>query len=101
MKKLSRQFDLTKEVAAALRLLPQKAHRQIVLRILDLAENPEPQDSRPLRGKTARMARLRRIDEGEYRIVYRYDDSLVEVLIVGHRNDGKVYQNLEKHTFSR
>ncbi len=47
------------------------------------------------------MARLRRIDEGEYRIVYRYDDSLVEVLIVGHRNDGKVYQNLEKHTFSR
>ncbi len=37
-------------------------------------------------------------DEGEYRIVYRFDvdADLVEVILVGKRNDDEVYKQLKR-----
>jgi mRNA interferase RelE/StbE len=39
-----------------------------------------------------------RVDSGEYRIVYRFhvNEDLVEVILVGKRNDDDVYKKLER-----
>jgi mRNA interferase RelE/StbE len=39
-----------------------------------------------------------RVDSGEYRIVYRFDTNLdlVEVILVGKRNDDEVYKQLKR-----
>lgn len=39
-----------------------------------------------------------RVDSGEYRIVYRFNanEDLVEVILVGKRNDDDVYKRLER-----
>jgi mRNA interferase RelE/StbE len=33
---------------------------------------------------------------GEYRVVYRYDDESVYVVVCGKRNDDEVYRRLER-----
>ena len=96
MRKLKRLFDLTKKASDFLETLPAKQYRQVTQRIFELAESPEPQDSAPLKGPEVQKAGLRRIDAGEYRIIYRYSETVVEVFLVGNRNDGKIYQNLDK-----
>lgn len=99
MKKLRRTFDLTKEAQEFLSDLQPKQYKQVTSRVLDLANDPEPQDSEALNGPKAKQEKLRRIDVGEFRIIYRYDAVLVEIFIIGNRNDGKVYQNIEKKLF--
>lgn len=55
---------------------------------------PLPTDSKQLKG----YPNYYRVDSGEYRIVYRYkpEDDLVEVILVGKRNDDEVYKKLER-----
>lgn len=36
------------------------------------------------------------MDQGEYRIVYRFDDRSVSILVVGKRNDDEVYKKLAR-----
>lgn len=56
--------------------------------ILSLLNDPRPHDSRALKaGKT-----LRRVDSGEYRVVYRVEDDTLLVLVAGKRNDDAVYR---------
>jgi mRNA interferase RelE/StbE len=38
----------------------------------------------------------RRVDIGEYRVVYSVVDDVVEVLVVGKRNDDEVYKLWER-----
>lgn len=100
MKKLKRVFDITKEAFKNLNELGAKQYRQVVQRMLGLLENPEPHDSEALKGKTEKEQKLRRLDVGEFRIIYRHDPDVVEILVVGRRNDGKVYRNLGDKDFS-
>ena len=53
---------------------------------------PLPADSEQLSGYQG----LYRVDSGEYRIIYRYfpDRDLIEVILVGKRNDD-VYKRLK------
>lgn len=51
--------------------------------------NPLPNDSQPMKGATNGE---HRVDVGECRIVYRFDDALVEILIIGKRNDDEIYK---------
>lgn len=55
---------------------------------------PFPADSEQLSGYQG----LYRVDSGEYRIVYRYfpEQDLVEVILVGKRNDDDVYKRLKR-----
>jgi mRNA interferase RelE/StbE len=41
---------------------------------------------------------LIRKDSGEYRVVYRYDDTTVYIMLIGKRNDDEVYKQLERLT---
>jgi mRNA interferase RelE/StbE len=71
--------------------IPQKHARQILEKIEALRVNPEPGDSSPLRG-----APYRRADAGEYRIIYRFEDTTLFVVPVGKRNDDDVYRQLKR-----
>lgn len=83
-------LDLKPKAAKFIEKLPPKHKRQIKDYILDLQQNPLPQDVRPLTGFFPYM----RADVGEYRIIYKYEEeqNLVTVVLVGKRNDGEVYR---------
>jgi len=53
-----------------------------------------PADSK----KLAEYSDLYRVSIGKYRIVYRFlvDEDLVEVILVGKRNDDEVYKQLKR-----
>ena len=59
--------------------------------MLALLNNPEPHDSRLLKGSRSGN---RRVDVGEYRVVYRVEDERVLILVAGKRNDDEVYRQL-------
>lgn len=68
-----------------------KIARQLMLRILELADNPRPQDCKSI-GEGFR------VDSGEHRIYYEIDAAhqVVNVLLVGRRNDDEVYRRLKR-----
>ncbi|MEH1872785.1 type II toxin-antitoxin system RelE family toxin [Nostoc sp.] len=74
--------------------LQPKIAAQIAKKVLALNVEPKPADSEQLSGYQG----LYRVDSGEYRIVYRYfpDQDLVEVILVGKRNDDDVYKRLKR-----
>lgn len=83
---------LTKEAHDFIRGLEAKQFKQVLNKVLSLLVDPFPIDSNALKG----YAGIYRVDQGEYRIVYRFDDKTVSVLVVGKRNDGDVYRQLER-----
>lgn len=86
------EIILDRKVIKFIQTLPQKHQRQIKTYILNLQEEPKPHDSQILKDYEP----YRRGDCGEYRIVYRIDDSrTIYVLLVGKRNGGEVYQQLK------
>ncbi|MEH1961006.1 MAG: type II toxin-antitoxin system RelE/ParE family toxin [Nostoc sp.] len=74
--------------------LQPKIAAQIAKKVLALNVEPLPTDSKQLSG----YQDLYRVDSGEYRIVYRYfpDQDLIEVILVGKRNDDDVYKRLKR-----
>lgn len=74
--------------------LQPKIAAQIAKKALSLNINPLPTDSKQLKGYPGYY----RVDCGEYRIVYRFKpkEDLVEVILVGKRNDDDVYKKLER-----
>ena len=56
--------------------------------------DPRPADSKSLKGYPG----FYRVDSGEYRIIYRFvpEDDLVEIILVGKRNDDEVYKQFEQ-----
>jgi mRNA interferase RelE/StbE len=86
-----RALTLTKSVLKELDQLPAKQYRQVVGAILDLLVDPKPHYSRQLRGSP-----YLRIAVGEYRVVYRYTDDLVALVVCGKRNDDEVYAMLNR-----
>ncbi len=71
-----------------------KIAAQIAKKVLALNVDPLPGDSEHLSGYQGYY----RVDRGEYRIVYRFspDEDLVEVILVGKRNDDDVYKRLKR-----
>jgi mRNA interferase RelE/StbE len=88
------RLDGVEAVLDFIRGLQPKVAGQVARRVLALAVTPQPPDSEALSGYVG----LRRVDVGEYRVVYRFDESidLVEVILVGKRNDGEVYKRLRR-----
>jgi mRNA interferase RelE/StbE len=88
------KLDGLKSVLDCLAGLQPKHAGQIARKILALGENPTPADSERLKGYTD----LRRIDIGEYRIVYSYDEKndIAEIILVGKRNDDEIYRRLRR-----
>lgn len=85
------KLDMTNEAIAFLNILPGKQFKQIVSMVFDLLKNPFPQDSRVLNGYP-----YRRVDFGEYRVVYQVNDESLQILVIGKRNDDEVYKKLAR-----
>jgi len=83
-------FDLKPKAKKFIVLLPPKHKRQIKDRILLLQDSPIPHDAKKLLG----YENYNRIDIGEYRIIYRYEDKkkLITIVLIGKRNDGEIYR---------
>lgn len=86
------KIDITKAAGKFIKKLPPKQYRQVVGTILSLRENSTPHDSKQLVG----YPKYRRVDIGEYRIVYRFDADTVYIAIVGKRNDDEVYKRFKQ-----
>ncbi|MBD2089523.1 type II toxin-antitoxin system RelE/ParE family toxin [Microcoleus sp. FACHB-1515] len=74
--------------------LQPKIAAQIAKKVLALNVEPRPIDSKELTGYPGYY----RVDSGEYRIVYRFKpgEDLVEIVLVGKRNDDEVYKQLKR-----
>jgi mRNA interferase RelE/StbE len=86
MRKLSVTRDAMKYVDG----LAAKQYRQVVRRIFGLLQNPQPHDSSQLKGYE-----YWRVDQGEYRIIYKWDEEVVYVAVVDLRNDDAAYKRLK------
>ncbi|MDO8683994.1 MAG: type II toxin-antitoxin system RelE/ParE family toxin [Armatimonadota bacterium] len=79
--------SLTKNALDFIKKMQHKHAKQVLLKILELCGNPTPPDSQKLEGNSEGY---RRADIGEYRIVYRVAGDILEVLLIGKRNDDEV-----------
>ena len=85
------KLDITNDCLKFLRTLDPKQFRQVVTTLFNLLRTPDPHDSASLAGSP-----FRRVDIGEYRIVYRVEGELLKVPLIGKRNDDEVYRNLRR-----
>lgn len=72
--------------------LQSKQFKQVAEKIFSLLGNPFPADAKHLSGHPG----VRRVDSGEYRICYTYADQIVQIVVVGKRNDDSVYRQLDR-----
>ena len=86
-----RKIDPSRQADKFLRHVPPKHGRQLAAKIRQLAADPQPPDSKPLKG-----APYWRADSGEYRIIYTFDDDTLYLHVVGKRNDDEVYRVLDR-----
>jgi mRNA interferase RelE/StbE len=86
------KLDYTKDFLKELADLPPKHFKQVVSRVLALTGDPLPADSKQLQERGG----LRRVDSGEYRIIYDVTDNTVRIILIGKRNDDEVYRLLER-----
>jgi mRNA interferase RelE/StbE len=86
-------LTMTKQALKACENLDAKQYRQVVSGIFGLLANPEPHDSQQLRGASRGE---RRLDVGEYRVIYAVNGETVEVLVIGKRNGDEVYKIWER-----
>ncbi|MFM9914085.1 MAG: type II toxin-antitoxin system RelE family toxin [Methylophilaceae bacterium] len=80
---------MTKQALKFLQGLDAKQYKQVATAIFGLFKETEPHDSQALKGATRNE---RSIDAGEYRIIYTANTELIEVLVIGKRNDDDVYK---------
>jgi mRNA interferase RelE/StbE len=89
-----RMLNLGRNASKFLGELPQKQYKQVASRTLDLLRDPAPHDRRPVKGTPGCW----RIDVGEYRVAYRFDDQTVSIAMIDVRNDDRIYDRLERTT---
>ena len=87
----SYSLRIEERVVKKMRRYPPKIYKQVVRRVVELQFNPRPHDSEKKgEGYT--------VDTGEYRIFYiiNRQEQLVEVLLVGKRNDDAIYKQARR-----
>ena len=87
------RLRLSKDSADFIVGRPLKHQRQIVAKIQTLRDDPMPADSKELKGGNRNYMRA---DIGEYRIIYKVEDDILLVAIIGKRNDDEVYRRLAR-----
>ena len=91
---MARLFNISDSVLKALPRLPKKHLRQVLTAIVELTHDPQPHDAKPLTGD--KYKGFWRKTVGEYRIIYRFDDDLIDIMVVGKRNDDEVYKQMDR-----
>ena len=85
-------IDLSRQAERFLRQLPAKQAREIAAKLLMLVEDPSAVPSEQLRG----YAPMRRLRVGEFRIIFAIEGAVVQVRLIGKRNDDEIYKVLER-----
>jgi len=80
------RLDLTKKTMAFLDELPLKKFKQVSNRIFSFMANPKSHDSKELKGYPYRGT-----NNGEYQIIYRVEEDVLKIVLVGKHNDSAVY----------
>lgn len=87
------KIEITKRAGKFIESLPAKQKRQITAKILELRNNPQPQDSIQIKN----FQQFRRTSVGEYRIIYQIQESvLLIIVLIGKRNDDDLYKQLRR-----
>jgi mRNA interferase RelE/StbE len=85
-------IDLSRQAERFLRELPDKQARQIAEKLQALAADPSAPPSEQLRG----YAPMRRLRAGEFRIIFAVEGEVVQVRLIGKRNDDEIYKALDR-----
>jgi mRNA interferase RelE/StbE len=85
------KLNVTNSALDFLENLPAKQFKQLVNAVFSLLKNPTPHDSQVLKGYP-----YRRVDCGEYRIIYQIEANELQVILIGKRNDDDVYKKLKR-----
>jgi mRNA interferase RelE/StbE len=83
-------LDLSRQAERFLRELPAKQARQIAEKLQALAADPSALPSEQLRG----YAPMRHLRAGEFRIICAVEGGIVQVRLIGKRNDDEIYEAL-------
>jgi mRNA interferase RelE/StbE len=89
---MSYKLALSKSSLKFLEDLPAKQFRQVVSKVFTLLQNPNPSDSKKLIGYEEYF----RVDVGEYRVIYWVSEGVVNIDLIGKRNDNEVYKQFER-----
>lgn len=89
-----RLLDITPQVAEFVGSLQLKQFKQVWVKIIRLQENCRPHDSIKLHGDQKQD--YYRTDISEYRVIYRFDESIIYVAYAGKRNDDEAYKKFER-----
>lgn len=84
------KLDLSNDAIRFLKKRDNKQFLQLLNAVNGLCIDPRPTDSIALGEDFFRK------DAGEYRIVYKFDAKLLSVFVIGLRNDGAAYQELDR-----
>ncbi|MEZ5691601.1 MAG: type II toxin-antitoxin system RelE/ParE family toxin [Rickettsiales bacterium] len=87
------KIDIYPKAKKFIAKIPNKHARQILTKIYQLQTNPKLQDSKQLQGYDNVYLRT---DSGEYRIIYRYTEDILYIILIGKRNDDEVYKKLKR-----
>lgn len=87
------KIAITNDADKFLSALQAKQYKQVGSAIFRLLRNPEPHDSKQLKGA---QSRERRVDVGEFRVIYSVRDDTVNILAIGKRNDNEVYKTWDR-----
>jgi mRNA interferase RelE/StbE len=83
-------IDLSRQAERFLRELPAKQARQIAEKLQALTADPEALPTEQLRG----YAPMRRLRAGEFRVIFAVEGAVVQVRLIGKRNDDEIYKAL-------
>ena len=89
-KPMNYSIDLSRQAERFLRELPVKQARQIAEKLQALAADPTSLPSEQLRG----YAPMRRLKAGEFRFIYAVEGEMIQVRLIGKRNDDEIYRVL-------
>jgi mRNA interferase RelE/StbE len=86
------KLNPTKEALDFWNSLDPKQYRQIGRKVLSLLLDPHPNDSESLIGYSEYF----RVDCGEYRIIYRIEEDVIKLALIGSRNDDDIYKKIKR-----
>ena len=83
-------INLSKQSDKFCSTLDPKQYKQIVREIFKLAKNPDQNDIKKIISE--KNISYYRKDVGEFRIIFKIDENILYITVIGKRNDDSVYK---------
>ena len=86
------EIEFSRQAADFLTKIPARHAGQIARKIAGFADIPDGLLVKELKGYPGLM----RLKSGEYRIVFRMDETIMRVMLIERRNDDEIYKVLDR-----